>query len=153
MDAAAVDAVAISAFQQYEAVYSNWDILMRSVGAMSALVCHSEVLVADVGGSIVGAVAYFAPGAMSRAGFLEPEWPVIHMLVIAPVARGLGIGRLLTEACVARARRDGARLIALHTSPTMKVALAMYLRMGFVLKRTAPDRFGVPDEVYLLPMA
>ena len=151
-DAAPTDAVAISAFQQYENVYSDWDVLMRSVGAMSSLARHSELLVADIGGSVVGAVAYFGPGAMPRAEFFEPEWPIIRMLVVDPVARGLGIGRRLTEACVARARRDGSRLIALHTSPAMRVALAMYLRMGFVLDRTAPDRFGVPYGVYLLPM-
>ena len=53
------------------------------------------------------------------------------MLVIDPGARGRGLGRLLTEECVRRARRDGAPTVALHTSPIMEVALPMYLRMGF----------------------
>jgi ribosomal protein S18 acetylase RimI-like enzyme len=72
------------------------------------------------------------------------------MLVVDPAARGTGIGRQLTEACIDRARRDGARLIALHTSPAMVVALAMYLKMGFVLERRVPDRFGVTYGVYVL---
>ena len=66
------------------------------------------------------------------------------MLVVDPAARGRGLGRLLTEECIRRARRDGAGAIALHTSPIMQVALAMYLRLGFVLLRDAPPVFGVP---------
>jgi hypothetical protein len=50
---------------------------------------------------------------------------------------------------VKRARRDGVEVIALHTSPAMEVALALYLRMGFALERHVPDRFGVPYAVYL----
>ena len=71
------------------------------------------------------------------------------MLVVDPAARGLGTGRALTEACVARARRDHAPEIALHTSPIMTVALPMYLRMGFVRVRDAPPLFGVPYAIYM----
>ena len=71
------------------------------------------------------------------------------MPVVDPDARGLGAGRALTEACVARARRDRAPEIALHTSPIMTVALPMYLRMGFVRVRDAPPLFGVPYAIYV----
>lgn len=149
-DAAAVNAVALAAFAQYDGVYSDWETLMRGVGAMAALAEHSDVLVADIDGAVAGAVAYFGPGTTPRADFFEPEWPIIRMLVVDPAARGRGVGRRLTEACIDRARRDGARLIALHTSPAMEVALAMYLGMGFVLERHVPDRFGVPYGIYVL---
>jgi GNAT superfamily N-acetyltransferase len=145
-----VNDVALAAFAQYQGVYSDWETLMRGVGAMAALAKHGELLVADVDGAVVGAVAYFGPGTTPRADFFEPEWPIIRMLVVDPAARGTGIGRQLTEACIDRARRDGARLIALHTSPAMVVALAMYLKMGFVLERRVPDRFGVTYGVYVL---
>jgi ribosomal protein S18 acetylase RimI-like enzyme len=74
------------------------------------------------------------------------------MLVVEPAARGRGIGRRLTEACITRAKCDGASVIALHTSPAMQVALAMYLKMGFELQRHVPDRFGVSYGVYILPL-
>lgn len=74
------------------------------------------------------------------------------MLVVDPAARGQGIGRRLTEACLDRGRRDGAEVIALHTSPAMDVALGLYLRMGFRLEKKVPDRFGVPYAVYLKPL-
>jgi ribosomal protein S18 acetylase RimI-like enzyme len=151
-DADAVNEVALQAFEQYRGVYDDWETLERAVGGTSALAGDAELLVAEIGGRIVGAVAYCPPFSEPRADFFEPRWPLIRMLVVAPAARGRGLGRSLTDACIERARRDGADRIALHTSPAMEVALALYLRMGFRLERRVPDRFGVPYAVYLLDL-
>jgi ribosomal protein S18 acetylase RimI-like enzyme len=152
-DSDALNALALAAFAQYRDVYSDWDTLSRGVGSMSALAQSGEIVVAeDEGGRIAGAVAYFGPGTEPRADFFHPHWPIVRMLVVDPAARGQGLGRRLTEECIARARRDGADVIALHTSPAMEVALAMYLRMGFTLERRVPDRFGVPYGLYLMPL-
>ena len=151
-DSKAVNALALAAFAQYEGVYSDWEALTRGVGAMAELAGQGEIVVAEEDGGIVGAVAYFAPGSSPRAEFFEPEWPIIRMLVVDPAARGRGLGRLLTEQCVTRARRDGAGAIALHTSPAMAAALGLYLKLGFELQRRLPDRFGVPYGVYLMDL-
>jgi ribosomal protein S18 acetylase RimI-like enzyme len=152
-DAEAVNALALAAFEQYRGVYDDWETLSRGVGSMASLAGGGEILVAEEeGGRIVGAVAYFGPGSEPRADFFEPEWPIIRMLVVDPQARGRGIGRRLTDECIERARRDEAAVIALHTSPAMEVALAMYLRMGFRLERKVPDRFGVPYGLYLMDL-
>jgi hypothetical protein len=42
--------------------------------------------------------------------------------------------------------------IGLHTTPVMRSALDLYLRMGFVLQKAIPDRFGVPYAVYTLTL-
>jgi GNAT superfamily N-acetyltransferase len=152
-DAGAVNAVALAAFDQYRGVYSDWEVLARGVGAMAALAETAEIVVAEDAGRIVGAVAYVPPFAEPRADFFRPEWPIIRMLVVDPAERGRGVGRALAEACVDQARRDGAHAIALHTSPAMEVALALYLRMGFALERHVPDRFGVPYAVYVKALA
>jgi len=70
-------------------------------------------------------------------------------------ARGRGIGRLLTEACVRRARDEGASRLVLSTRPIMGPALGLYASMGFVRR---PDRDweplpGVPLIVYVLELA
>ena len=36
-----------------------------------------------------------------------------------------------------------------NASPITQVALGMYLRLGFVLLRQVPPRFGVPYRIYL----
>jgi GNAT superfamily N-acetyltransferase len=151
-DSASVNAVALAAFAQYRGVYSDWETLVRGVAATADLADHSQLLVAEDGGRLVGAVAYCPPGSEPRAEFFEPDWPIVRMLVVEPAARGRGVGRRLTEACIERARRDGAPLIALHTSPAMEAALAMYLGMGFKLLRPLPDRFGVPYGLYALDL-
>jgi len=74
------------------------------------------------------------------------------MLVVEPAFRGRGIGRALTEECIQRAIRDDASLIALHTSPLMRVALPMYLRMGFTLVNEVPPFRGVPYAIYTRPL-
>jgi ribosomal protein S18 acetylase RimI-like enzyme len=151
-DADAVNAVALAAFAQYEGVYSDWHSLVRGVASTADLARHAEIIVAEDGGRLIGAVAYCPPGSEPRAEFFEPDWPIIRMLVVAPDARGKGVGRRLTEACIERARRDGAQSISLHTSPAMAAALALYQRIGFRRVRALPDRFGVPYGLYRLDL-
>jgi ribosomal protein S18 acetylase RimI-like enzyme len=150
-DAGAIDAVALSAFAQYRDLYSDWATFSRGVGAMSALGRAAELIVAESGGRILGAVAYVGPDR-PKPDFFEPGWPAIRMLVVDPGARGGGIGRRLTQACIDRATADGAPLIALHTSPIQAVALAMYQRMGFRELRPIAPIFGVAYSLHLLAL-
>lgn len=146
-DADHVNRLAPAAFAQFSSHYDNWPALAATLAKMSDLAAHGEIIVAELSARIAGAVAYFAPGA-PKASFFEPEWPVIRMLVVDPERRGHGIGHALTLECLTRARRDGAGVIALHTSPIMTVALPMYLRMGFSKVRNTPPIFGVAYAVY-----
>ena len=146
-DADKVNRLAVDAYVPFAAHYSDWPAMAANLARMSALSATAEIIVAETGGSIVGAVAYVPPG-VPKPAFFDAEWPTIRMLAVEPAARGAGIGRALTEECLARGRRDRAKLIALHTSPIMTVALPMYLRMGFVRLRDAPTIFGVEYAVY-----
>lgn len=148
-DAASVNAVALAAFAQYKGVYSDWDVLERGVRSMTSLADTGEIIVAEIDGKVAGAVGYIGPEGSPRADFFAREWPIIRMLVVHPSARGRGLGRALTKGCCDLAWRDGAKIIALHTSPAMESALELYLRMGFKRLRRVPDRFGVPYAVYV----
>ena len=148
MNAAEVNKLALAAFAQFRSQYSDWPAMASAIGQMSALTDTGEIIVAERDQQIIGAVAYIPPGR-PKAAYFEQSWPIIRMLVVDPMSRGSGIGRALTEECMNRARRDGSRVIALHTSPIMTVALPMYLRMGFRLVREVPPIYGVPYAVYL----
>lgn len=151
-DAEAINRIALAAFRQYRHDYDDWPAFSRLIGDMAALADSGELIVARRNGRIAGAVAYAGPGKKKPA-FFPTEWPVLRMLVVDPAFRGMGIGRILSEACIGRAVRDGAPLIALHTSPIMKVALPMYERMGFRFERMAPAVFGVPYGIYVLELS
>ena len=146
-DAEDFNRVAIAAFGQFQDSYRDWPAMCAIVSKASTLSDSGEVIVAESDGRLAGGVAYVGPNAV-KAPFFDPAWPVIRMLVVDPACRGKGIGRALTDECIARAQRDRAPIIALHTSPIMAVALPMYLRMGFIKVREAPPLFGVPYAVY-----
>jgi GNAT superfamily N-acetyltransferase len=147
-DAATIDRLAVASFSQYSSDFQDWPAMVRVLEKMSDMAASAEIIIAEHEGRVIGAVGYVPPSAPKAAHF-KPEWPIIRMLVVDPDARGIGAGRALTEACVARARRDHADEIALHTSSIMTVALPMYLRMGFVRVRDAPPLFGVPYAIYV----
>jgi GNAT superfamily N-acetyltransferase len=151
-DAAAADRVALAAFDQFKAAYSDWPAMAATVGNMSALAGQGEIVVADLAGTIAGAVAYIPPHR-PKASYFDQAWPIMRMLVVDPARRGLGLGRALSEECIRRAMRDRSPVIALHTSAIMTVALPMYLRMGFALQYDAPPIHGVPYAVYLKRLA
>lgn len=147
-DAAQVNALALEAFEQFKSAYHDWTGFRAKIGSMAALAAVGEIIVAEVEGAIVGAVAYIGPGR-AKAEYFRPEWPIMRMLVVAPDFRGRGIGRALAQECLRRAKRDGASVFALHTSELMQVALPMYQRMGFKWVSGTPSIHGVEYGVYV----
>lgn len=143
--------VALAAWAQFQDRFDGWDALAGRLAGIASLAAELELIVALEGGDLVGLVGY-APPRAKREPIFPPEWALVRLLSVAPVARGRGVGRRLTEECIARARRDRAAAIGLHTSPAMEVALPLYQRLGFVLERAIPDRFGVPYAIYRLAL-
>jgi GNAT superfamily N-acetyltransferase len=121
---------------------------------------HSELIVAEEGGRVLGTVTFYAPHSgvhypteVEHASF-PPEWAAFRVLAVHPVARGRGLGRKLTEDCLRRATELGAPAVGLHTLAMMEVAGALYARMGWV---RAPrwDFYPLPDlrvEAYRLDL-
>ncbi|MGY3692625.1 GNAT superfamily N-acetyltransferase [Bradyrhizobium sp. USDA 3240] len=146
-DAYEVNRLAVAAFEQFRDAFDDWPAMRAGLSKTSELSSGGEIIVAELGDRLAGAVGYFGPG-VKKAAFFDQAWPVIRMLVVDPVDTGKGLGHALTSECLARARRDRCRTIALHTSPIMTVALPMYLRMGFSKVHEAPPIHGVPYAVY-----
>ena len=146
-DAENLNRLAVSAFEQFRHLYEDWPAMLAGLSKTSALSASGEIIVAELQSKFAGAVAYFGPNSQ-KAALFDQRWPIIRMRGVDPAFRGKGIGQALSDACIARARRDGAPIIALHTSPIMSVALPMYLRMGFAKAYDAPPIFGVAYAVY-----
>ena len=146
-DEAEVNRIAVAAFEQYRADYDDWPAMRSRISIAAALAAAGETIVAECQQQLAGAVTYVGPD-VEKAAFFDSHWSIIRMLVVDPAQRGKGLGHALTSECLARARRDGSKIVALHTSPIMTVALPMYLRMGFTRAYDAPPIFGVPYAVY-----
>ncbi|KGF80009.1 hypothetical protein IA69_20510 [Massilia sp. JS1662] len=148
-DRAAVNAVALAAFAQYAGDYEDWPTFSAGVGRMADLAADGDLLVAEGGGGVVGAVVHVGPGR-PRSAIYPDNWSVIRMLVVDPAARGAGIGRALVAATLERARRTDAPAVGLHTSPIMATALRLYMSIGFVREHDLPPIRGVPYARYVL---
>ena len=71
-------------------------------------------------------------------------------LYVLPEAQGLGLGRSLTEAVIAEARRLGHRELRLDTLPTMSAAIGLYEQLGF--RRTAAYYAPTPEGTIFMAL-
>jgi len=149
-DSSAVNRIAVAAYRQYQDVFADWRASAAVFAGTANLAAELDLLVAvGDGGDILGSVGYVAPGRR-REALYEPDWALIRRLAVDPQTQRRGVGRQLTEECIARARQDGASVIALQTSPVMQAALMLYFDLGFAHCRGAPDIHGVPHAIYTL---
>ena len=137
-DASTMSADLVKAFEEYR-------IEQRDVRSRLA---DSDLIVAEDEGRLVGAVTYYPPGSQKSAEGWPPEYAAIRLLAVHPSARGKGVGRALTDESLRRAREQGAKVFALHTTQVMAVARAMYERMGFV--RYPENDFPITDDFVVM---
>jgi ribosomal protein S18 acetylase RimI-like enzyme len=107
------------------------------------------VLGAFLGDELVGIVAFGRETALKmqhKAG--------VYQVYVTPEARGLGLGRQLMEALLARARKTpGVEQVLLAVSTTQEAARALYAGIGFEpygLERRAlklPDGKALDEEL------
>jgi ribosomal protein S18 acetylase RimI-like enzyme len=106
----------------------------------------SKVLVAEVGGRVVGCVT-FVDGLKALSEVDDPDAATVRMLGVAAEARGRGVGEALMRECIDRARQSGRKRVRLHTRTSMTSAQRLYERLGF---RRDPDHDWSPISGILL---
>jgi len=148
-DKQAINSLAIEAFSQYMSHYNDWELIKSVVGNIASLAGISNLIVAELNNTVVGAVALVHPG-MDMNENIDPSWASIRMLVVSPDHRSKGIGKQLTTECIKTASENGFKTIGLFTSPIMEVALPMYLRLGFEKVRDIEPICGVDYSLYKL---
>lgn len=83
---------------------------------------------------VMGAVVYFRDMASYGSGGTatqEKNASGFRLLAVDPAFRGLGIGKLLSLACIERAIKDGNQQLIIHSTKFMKIAWSMYEKLGF----------------------
>ena len=110
-----------------EAAWNRWmDNISETLHAPEGM-----VLVMEHRGEIEGAVKFYPDAGQAHQG----QWPagagLIRLLAVSPASRGRGYGRLLTQACLKRARELKVPTIFLFTGTFMAAARHLYEKLGF----------------------
>jgi len=130
---------------RHGAIYAQefgWDISFEALVADIAgafLTSHSPARehcwIAEVAGEPVGSVF------LVKA---SDDIAKLRLLLVEKKARGLGVGRALTEQCIRFARETGYREITLWTQSTLVAARGIYQTAGFRRTKEEPHHsFGV----------
>lgn len=157
-DREAAERLTLEAYAEYAGVMAPdaWAGLDAAVRAALRSDAPAEHIVAeDAAGRLLGSVFLFAPAAEAYGGATpRVAWPELRLLAVAAEARGAGVGRALVEECVRRARSLGAPALGLHTSRSMRLAIALYEALGF--ERDPAHDFQPPGAelvtAYRLPL-
>jgi L-amino acid N-acyltransferase YncA len=70
--------------------------------------------------------------------------------MVAPDARGLGVGRAMGEHCISEARRLGFRAMQFNFVVSInESAVRLWQKLGFKIVGTLPDAFRHPEKGYI----
>ncbi|MCX6255738.1 MAG: GNAT family N-acetyltransferase [Bacteroidia bacterium] len=95
----------------------------------------TELLVAvSPEGKIAGGVVYFSDMQYYGSGGIatkEQNASGFRLLAVDPLMRGHGIGKLLTNECIRKAKDKNHSHVVIHTTKAMQTAWRMYEKIGF----------------------
>jgi len=152
-DRDAVNGVALAAFAQYANDYHDWPAFRANIGRTADLAQQADLLVADVGGAIAGAIAHVGPDR-PRSPIYPPEWSVVRMLVVDPARRGQGVGRALARWALLQAIECDLAKLYVEVVAEQEGAVAMFSALGFtaegLLRDHVRDRDGELRDLILL---
>lgn len=118
----------VDAYAEYAARMSPdaWSTFANEIANVRGRKDDAELLVAEVGGDIVGSVTMFTGWRGAQEGTAG-----VRLLAVLPDSRGGGVGRALMEECVRRAHASGKSRLILTTTQEMAVFRDLTERMGF----------------------
>ena len=127
-----IESLVLTAYQEFRPLFSEqiWTAWMDNISKT----IHSGagmLMVAEQGGRIQGVVKFYPDASQSAMGTWPEGSASIRILAVSPDSRGQGLGTLLTEECIRRARDRKIPTIFLYTGTFMEAARHIYEKLGF----------------------
>jgi GNAT superfamily N-acetyltransferase len=108
--------------------------MLSNIGALTEKP-ETELLAAvGLDGRIAGAVIYFSDMKYYGSGgtaTLEQNASGFRLLAVDPLIRGFGIGKLLINECIRKAKDNNHAQVIIHTTMAMQTAWKIYEKLGF----------------------
>lgn len=118
-----------------EAEQPNYYLMLLHIGELTKKP-NTELWVAVFPeGKLAGGVVYISDMQFYGSGGTatqEKNASGFRLLAVDPELRGKGIGKLLVEKCIQKAKENNHAQVIIHSTKAMQVAWKMYERMGFV---------------------
>jgi GNAT superfamily N-acetyltransferase len=117
-----------------ESEQPNYYKMLANVGSLTTTPGTELLIAVSAEGKIVGAVVYFADIKYYGSGGTATQQrnaSGFRLLAVDPTERGKGIGKLLTTACIRKARDNKSHQLIIHTTIVMQTAWKMYEQLGF----------------------
>jgi DNA-binding MarR family transcriptional regulator len=92
---------------------------------------HPIEYIIDRGGFIFMALYKDEPVGTCALIRMEDGGYELAKMAVSPKAQGLGIGNLLGQACIEKAKREGSPRLYLESNTLLKPAINLYLKLGF----------------------
>lgn len=137
---AAIGEMMVQAYSQLEGFLKESDQpmyykMLRNVGDLTQKPATEILVAVSSQNNVVGAVVYFGDMKYYGSGGMatqEKNAAGFRLLAVDPKTRGQGIGKLLTMACINKAKQnDHIRQVIIHTTKAMQTAWKMYETIGF----------------------
>jgi GNAT superfamily N-acetyltransferase len=112
----------------------NYYRMLANVGSLTSTPGTELLIAVSAEEKIAGAVVYFADMKYYCSGGMaihERNASGFRLLAVDPTERGKGIGKLLTAACIQKARGNRSLQLIIHTTMAMQTAWKMYEQLGF----------------------
>ena len=108
--------------------------MLRNIGQFADKPSTDLIVAVSETGELLGGVVYFDDMKYYGSGGTatqEKNAAGFRLLGVSPKSRGMGLGKLLTQECISRARDSGLEQVIIHTTKSMAGAWKMYEKLGF----------------------
>lgn len=112
----------------------NYYHMLANIGEMTKKPGTELLVAVDANDTVAGAVVYFSDMQYYGSGGTatqEKNAGGFRLLAVDTSIRGKGIGKLLVNACIQKAKDKQLAQVIIHSTKAMQTAWAMYEKIGF----------------------